>query len=76
MPARTKTNITTDPKIKKKLADWVSQFAGNRNVVDPAIQKQITNTTYELAKNDLLPADIVKRLEIAYPALKSSKPGK
>jgi hypothetical protein len=76
MPARTKTNITTDPKIKKKLADWVSQFAGNRNVVDPAIQKQITNTTYELAKNDLLPADIVKRLEIAYPALKSSKPSK
>ena len=76
IPARTKTNTTTDPKIKKKLADWVSQFAGNRNVVDPAIQKQITNTTYELAKNDLLPADIVKRLEIAYPALKSSKPGK
>jgi hypothetical protein len=76
MPAGTKTNTTTDPKIKKKLADWVSQFAGNRNVVDPAIQKQITNTTYELAKNDLSPADIVKRLETAYPVLKSSKPGK
>ena len=59
-----------------KIQNWVMQFAGNRNVTDPKIQQQITNTTYELAKQDLSAADIVKNLEKTYPVLKVTKTSK
>jgi hypothetical protein len=65
-------NARTDVT-KSKILNWVMQFAGNRNVTDPKIQQQITNTVYELAKKDLSAADIVKNLENTYPALKVIK---
>jgi hypothetical protein len=85
IPSGTNKKTTAKPTAKptassgvtmKKIQNWVMQFANNRNVTDPKIQTQITNTTYELAKQDLPAVDIVKNLEKTYPALKVTKTSK
>ena len=68
-----KKSVAIEKQIMNKIQNWVIQFAGNRNVTDPSIQRQITTTTYQLAKKDLSAADIVKTLEKTYPVLKPKK---
>ena len=71
-----KTKAKKDPAVMSKIQNWVLQFTKNRNVTDPDIQKQITDTTYKLAEKDLPAADIVKNLEKTYPVLKVTKTSK
>ena len=71
-----KPKAKVDPAIMSKIQNWVTQFARNRNVTDPSIQQQITDTTYKLAEKDLPAADIVKNLEKTYPVLKVTKTSK
>ena len=79
IPKNTGTTPKTakaDPAIMRKIKNWVTQFAKNRNVTDPDLQKEITNTTYQLAKKDLPAVDIVKNLEKTYPVLRVTKTSK
>jgi hypothetical protein len=75
IPAKTskKPNAKADTAIVSKIQNWVTQFARNRNVTDPSIQQQITDTIYQLAVKDLSAVDIVKNLEKTYPVLKVKK---
>ena len=78
IPAKTgkKPNAKADTAIRSKIQNWVTQFARNRNVTDPSIQQQITDTIYQLAVKDLSAVDIVKNLEKTYPVLKVTKTSK
>jgi hypothetical protein len=78
IPAKTgkKPNAKADTAIVSKIQNWVTQFARNRNVTDPSIQQQITDTIYQLAVKDLSAVDIVKNLEKTYPVLKVTKTSK
>ena len=79
IPANTGTTpkkAKADPAIMRKIKNWVVQFAKNRNVTDPDLQQEITNTTYQLATKDLPAVDIVKNLEKTYPVLKVTKTSK
>jgi hypothetical protein len=73
IPQKIKGRAGFDQIIMTKITDWVKQYAGTRNVVDPEILKKINKSTYDLAATGLSGRDIVTNLEKTYPALKVKK---
>ena len=76
IPQKIKGRAGFDQNIMTKITNWVKQYAGTRNVVDPEILKKIAKSTYDFAATGLSGRDIVANLEKNYPALKVKKTNK